>query len=467
MEVKEEPVDVQQPSLGERSDSESSNHSDSPSDDSSGDSSAKDTSTSDTPSPKQGLKTFTGSSGKTYKLKRTLDDSGIDVDLPTSLLSKQPRVHLGERIAMSAENQEHANTERSKNVSDNKKLKKKVGKSSDKKAMEDYIPCRRVKREASLNAAARVNIMYEKEVSPPKPNRKQSTSSTGSAEKGKKNVTKAVAKKPILNTKKISPKKFSKDIGKNTKKKKKKKKGKPEQGKSKTKVTDEKVKSIKGVQVKKGKGTPPKSAKTISIMSKYKQMGGKKKGTNKNGKTNKKSPKVTNSHPRKWKLSDKDQTKSKSVKVDTQTAARTHLSAAPKTSFSSVQCVGCYRRAMCSSNGKLYWGQSDFGEGKDGVSDETACHLDASTPPYTSVPSRVQLMEGSPYVNTVVPHPTLPACPRCAQITTPPCQSYTLGGIGSISSVQVVSYPQHFSSTYPISYPTSHSALPHCGKYRR
>ncbi|XP_060069029.1 uncharacterized protein LOC132549125 [Ylistrum balloti] len=403
------------------------------------------------------FRTVTGSSGKTYKFKRTLDDSGIDVELPSSLLSKQPRVHLGERIAISGDGHMYSVQSGGKRTPKSKKVKEKKKKSKlSKSTMDAYLPCRRVKREASLNAAARVNIMYEKDVSPPKVSRKPSTSSASSVVAKKPNVT---AKQSILKTK---------DCDKSIKKL----KGKLESGKSKdkTKSTVKRIKldkEVKSRKVTNKKGTLPKNTKTKSIVSKYKRLSGNK--ANKSGdRTLKKSikkKKMEDKQPKKRKLSDKEQTKSKTkkVKADTQRAARTDLSVAPKRGYTGVQCVGCYQHAMCSSKGKLYWGKSDFGEGKEGE----ILSEDSTQPSYTSVPPHVQIVEGSPYVNTVVPHQTLPACPRCAQrsglLTTPPCQSYTLGGIGSISSVQVVSYPQHFGSSFPISYPTSQSALPHCG----
>ncbi|XP_069118161.1 uncharacterized protein [Argopecten irradians] len=412
------------------------------------------------------FKTVTGTSGRTYKFKRTLDDSGIDVELPSSLLAKQPRVHLGERIAISGDGHMYSVQSGGNASSKGKKMKEKKKKSkSSKNVMETYLPGRRLKREASLNAAARVNIMYEKEVSPPKANRKASISSTGSAVTKKTNVT----------PKKSLPKKVHKESEKN-----KKTKGKIESVKSKekTKAIVKKLKVDKEIKGKKvtpnKKGTSPKNTKTKSIVSKYKRINENKanKGSDNTLKKSAKKKKLITKEPKKRKLSDKDliKPKTKKVKTDTQRAARTDLSTAPKKRYpSGVQCMGCYQQAMCSSKGKLYWGKSDFSEGKEGeiVPEETSCHLDSNPPSYTNVPSHVQIVEGSPYVNTVVPHQTLPACPRCAQrsglITTPPCQSYTLGGIGSISSVQVVSYPQHFGSSFPISYPTSQSALPHCG----
>ncbi|XP_021346581.1 uncharacterized protein LOC110445984 isoform X2 [Mizuhopecten yessoensis] len=454
---KEEVIKLEQPS-GEKSSSDISESSDGATSDSSD---VNSSTSSEVVSPRHSLKTFTGSSGKTYKFKRTLDDSGIDVDLPSSLLAKQPRVHLGERIAISGDGHMYSVQTGSKHTPKSSKVKEKKKKhKSNKTVMEAYFPCRRVKREASLNAAARVNIMYEKDVSPPKASRKPSTASAGSN----------TARKPNVTTKKGSPKKVAKDGDKNYKSK-----GKVESGKSKEKIksTVKKLKVDKVVKHRKvtNKGTSPKSTKTKSIVSKYKRLNQVNTSCDRSLTKTAKNKKADDKQPRKRKLSDKDQTKSKTkkMKTDTQRAARTDLSAAPKQRYSGVQCMGCYQQAMCSSTGKLYWGKSDFSESKEGeiLSEETGCHLDSTTPTYTSVPPHVQIVEGSPYVNTVVPHQTLPACPRCAQrsglITTPPCQSYTLGGIGSISSVQVVSYPQHFGSSFPISYPTSHSALPHCG----
>ncbi|XP_033735746.1 uncharacterized protein LOC117324171 [Pecten maximus] len=459
-----EHIKTEQPS-GEISNSEISESSDSNNGATSESSVGNNSTSSDTSlSPvRRVFKTVTGSSGRTYKFKRTLDDSGIDVELPSSLLAKQPRVHLGERIAISGDGHMYSVQSPGKHSSKNKKMKEKKKKSkSSKNITETYLPSRRVKREASLNAAARVNIMYEKDVSPPKVGRKPSSSSTASAVTKKSNVT----------PKKSLSKKVNKDSDKNIKKT----KGKVESGKSKDR-TKSAVKRLKVDKEMKGRkvtpnknGTSPKNTKTKSIVSKYKRLSGNKANKS-SDRTLNKTKKLDNKQTKKRKFSDKDQIKSKTkkVKTDTQRAARTDLSTAPKKQYPGVQCMGCYQHAMCSSKGKLYWGNSDFGEGKEGeiISEETGCHLDSSPPSYTSVPPHVQIVEGSPYVNTVVPHQTLPACPRCAQrsglITTPPCQSYTLGGLGSISSVQVVSYPQHFGSSFPITYPTSHSALPHCG----
>ncbi|KAL5008526.1 hypothetical protein ScPMuIL_014107 [Solemya velum] len=124
-----------------------------------------------------------------------------------------------------------------------------------------------------------------------------------------------------------------------------------------------------------------------------------------------------------------------------------------------------------SPTDSIYWNSTSCGEQQHMLPstepepcDDHSVLIDVTSPCTTP---KLQSMETSPYMKNVIPHQCIPTCPtyQCSHISgvvsSPDCQSYTLNGMGSLSSVHMMSYPA-CNSAFSVSCPHSIHHCPGC-----
>ncbi|KAK3093952.1 hypothetical protein FSP39_022218 [Pinctada imbricata] len=389
-------------------------------------------------------------------------DSGIDLDVSVPI-NKTAVVHMGRRVSLEG----HSVTVKEKSAS--KKMSRKKSNSED-----IVIPCRRVRREASLNASAMVNILFEKEKPLPKLPRS--------------------LKKKIGDTKKLWPE-FS--VEQDSKCSKKSSVSKNEASKS----SQNAPKSDKVSESKKKKEVKAKTLnkevekkrlqKLKAILKKKREMKriqkAKKKEKGKVGvKPGKKGKNVKDIKSKKRKLSDKSvEVKVKKPRTDTRRAARTHAEVTPKKRRNSgSKCASCLQPLSGSQNSSSsYWSTQQGEENKSTNNPEPEeKDLSSINNPY-NLP-RIQQMDQGPLpmmqhnngglprmqqIETpsyVLPHiANLNYCHQCAphasSMISAPCQAYALGGVSPMGSMTMMPY-QTFGGAYSLPYQTTPPTLSHC-----
>ena len=397
--------------------------------------------------------------------KQKLYDSGIDMEYSTSC-GKTAVVHMGERVSI------EGHTIKVKEKSANK------SKMSRKRKLSESIPMpsRRLKREASLNASAMVNILFEKEKPLPKsPTKKKSSEEKNKWPDFKVDKESKCGKK----TENVEVPKDKNSVGKSGKIS-EVKKSKEEKVKDLTTSNKRKLLSIKAIikrnkELKKIKREKSKAEKKTLLKQKRDLKAKKEKDIK--SKRRKSSEKSSD-----------DKVKVRKPRTDTRKAARTHAQVTPKKRrLSGSKCASCLQPLSGQQKSSPYWtNQSvegnnsklnqDSEEPKSHVESQNLSnishynisrmqqmegtipmmpHLDSSLP-------RVQQLDGGAYV---LPHshiPNVSYCHQCAPhasaIMTAPCQGYSLG-----ASMTMMPY-QTFGGGYPLSYQTTPPSLSHCGK---
>ncbi|KAK3588884.1 hypothetical protein CHS0354_025867 [Potamilus streckersoni] len=160
---------------------------------------------------------------------------------------------------------------------------------------------------------------------------------------------------------------------------------------------------------------------------------------------------------------------------DTCCAARTHVNVTPKRLYRGGW-YECYQpSSYCPNQGPtIYWSNNDIidhnsaGTSRDSESstEDKATSVVDVTGPYT-VP-RLQMLESSPYINTLMPHGLshissvcqVCNCAHSSMMQAAQCQTFTLGGVGSLSNVQVLP-PYSVSGAFTCP-PPPRSSFPHC-----
>ena len=339
------------------------------------------------------------------------------------------------------------NEERSPNK---EKIPSKANKSSPKQRKEKKLeptpmPGRRVRREASLNAMAMVNILFEKEQPVPKSpkKRRSSTQIDISAEEKEAPSSPKAIKKAKNVEKKIEKKKLAKKI------------------------------DVKSVKLLKSKGKDTNKilkAKSLLLNKKMLKLKAKKKLE--------KAKKAIKSKKGKDRSSS-DSSKSKK-RQDTKKSARTHEIVIPKRKrcCSGSTCATCFQPLSCQHQSSLYWNNKEMphsenipisNSNSDSEDVKPCINMDITSSGYSL--SHLQHIDSASYVNSMVQHPAISShrCPQCAQAAglMPSCPTYALGGMGSLSSMNlsaVMPYPTPYGGSYPLPYPGS-STLPHCCKF--
>jgi hypothetical protein len=176
-----------------------------------------------------------------------------------------------------------------------------------------------------------------------------------------------------------------------------------------------------------------------------------------------------------------DPSKPKKRRKDTKKAARTHEMVIPKRKrcCSGSMCATCFQPLSCQHQSALYWNNQEMPPRGENIprtnsssnpEDVKPCiNMDMSSSGYSM--SRLQHIDNASYVNTMVQHPAMSShrCPQCAQAAglLSGCQTYALGGVGSLSSMNlsaVMPYPPAYGGSYTLPYPGT-STLPHCSKF--
>lgn len=335
------------------------------------------------------------------------------------------------------------NKKKSSSKTSNRSSSSEVKKQQKSKKSESVpMPGRRVRREASLNAMAMVNILFEKEPPVPKSPKKRRSSSQADLPTEEKDAPK-------------SPTKKTKSVEK----------------KSEAKTQTKKVSVIKSPKDKKERDSKM-ILKANSSISKKKML---------KFNSNKKLEKVKKVTESKCDTEDNspDPSKPKKKRKDTRKAARTHEIVIPKRKrcCSGSMCATCFQPLSCQHQSAIYWNNQELphseniprtNSSSDPDDIKPCMNMDMTTSGYSL--SRLQHIDNASYVNTMVQHPAMSShrCPQCAQAAglLSGCQTYALGGVGSLSSVNlsaVMPYPPAYGGSYTLPYPGT-STLPHCSK---
>ncbi|XP_062584319.1 uncharacterized protein LOC134246073 [Saccostrea cucullata] len=382
----------------------------------------------------------------TYKESAFLQSSSSDNLYYNVKIENDREEVVKEKVRKKSDEYKHGegkspNKEKSPNKTNKSPLSPEGKKQPKKKPDPIPMPGRRVRREASLNAMAMVNILFEKERPVPKSPKKRRSTSLADLSTEEKEVPSSPVKK-AKNTEKKSEKKSQK----------------------KNNLTV--IKSLKNKKEK--EKTKILKANSLLLNKKMLKLKAKKK-------LEKVKKKVMKTKCDSEKSSDPNKPKKK--RRDTRKAARTHEIVIPKRKrcCSGSTCSTCFQPLMCQHKSPMYWNTQDIphsdniprSNSNTDSDDVKACiNMDMTTSGYSL--SRLQHIDSASYVNSMVQHPALSShrCPQCAQAAgmIPGCQTYTLSGVGGLSSVSlptVMPYPPAYGGSYTLPYPGA-STLPHC-----
>lgn len=307
------------------------------------------------------------------------------------------------------------------------------------------MPGRRVRREASLNAMAMVNILFEKEPPAPKSPKKRRSSQTDLPVEEKESPSLPKVVKKAKNVERKIAKKLQKNKN---------------------------LTSLKSLKSEKEKDSKKLLKAKSSLLNKKMLKLKAKKKLEKAKKTMK-----TKNESEKNSL---DPSKPRKKRTDTKKSARTDEIVIPKRKrcCSGSTCATCYQPLSCQHQSSIYWNSKDMphsdsiprsNSNSDSAEDVKPCiNMDMTTSGYSL--SHLQHIDSATYVNSMVQHPAISShrCPQCAQAAglMPSCQTYALSGMGSLSSMNlsaVMPYPPAYGGSYPLPYPGT-STLPHCSK---